>query len=87
MFASHVEPIEITLLEHAGELLAHAVVCPHQGGPLDEAPLEAGAVVCPWHGYRFDCATGLGPAGQRCRMPVRAAVEIDARGDARLVVT
>lgn len=75
------------VVEHGGELLAHAAVCPHQGGPLDGARIEAGAVVCPWHGYRFELASGLGPAGQRCRLPVRAAVELDARGDARLVVT
>jgi nitrite reductase/ring-hydroxylating ferredoxin subunit len=75
------------VLEHDGRLLAHAAVCPHLGGPLEDAALEAGAVICPWHGYRFDCASGRGPAGQRCRLPVRAAVEVDARGDAHLVVT
>jgi nitrite reductase/ring-hydroxylating ferredoxin subunit len=75
------------VLEHAGRLLAHAAVCPHLGGPLEDAALEAGAVVCPWHGYRFDCASGRGPEGQRCRMPVRASLEVDARGDAHLVVT
>ena len=74
------------VLEHAGRLHAHATVCPHQGGPLEEARLEDGAVVCPWHGYRFDLATGLGPAGQRCRMAVRARIELDARDEARLVV-
>jgi nitrite reductase/ring-hydroxylating ferredoxin subunit len=62
-------------------------VCPHLGGPLEEAAVEDGAVICPWHGYRFDCLTGRGPADQRCRMSQRARVEIDARGDARLVVT
>ena len=75
------------VVEHGGKLLAHAAVCPHRGGPLDDARIEGGAVVCPWHGYRFELASGRGPAGQRCRMPVRAAVELDARGDARLVVT
>jgi nitrite reductase/ring-hydroxylating ferredoxin subunit len=74
------------VLEHGGRLLAHAAVCPHLGGPLEDAALEAGAVICPWHGYRFDCASGRGPEGQRCRMPVRATVEVDARGDAHLVV-
>jgi nitrite reductase/ring-hydroxylating ferredoxin subunit len=74
------------VLAHEGRLLAHPLVCPHQGGPLDDARVEAGAVVCPWHGYRFDCATGRGPAGQRCRMPVVATVEVGADGLARLVV-
>jgi nitrite reductase/ring-hydroxylating ferredoxin subunit len=74
------------VLEHDGRLLAHATVCPHLGGPLEAAAVEAGAVVCPWHGYRFECGSGRSPAGQRCRMPVRARVEIDAAGEARLVV-
>ena len=74
------------VIEHEGRLLAHATVCPHQGGPLEAAAVEAGAVVCPWHGYRFDCVSGRGPEGQRARMPVRARVEIDAHGDTHLVV-
>jgi nitrite reductase/ring-hydroxylating ferredoxin subunit len=75
------------VLAHEGRLLAHPLVCPHLGGPLDDARIEGGAVVCPWHGYRFDCETGRGPAAQRCRMPVRARVEAGADGIARLVVT
>ncbi len=74
------------VLAHEGRLLAHPVVCPHRGASLAEAPIEAGAVVCPWHGYRFDCESGRGPAGQRCRMPVVARVEVDASGEAALVV-
>ena len=74
------------VVEHEGRLLAHALVCPHLGGPLDEAVVEGGAVVCPWHGYRFDCETGRGPEGQRVRMAVRARVAIGADGHAQLVV-
>jgi nitrite reductase/ring-hydroxylating ferredoxin subunit len=74
------------VLAHEGRVLAHPLVCPHLGGPLEDARIEAGAVVCPWHGYRFDCATGRGPATQRCRMPVVARVEVGADGLARLVV-
>jgi nitrite reductase/ring-hydroxylating ferredoxin subunit len=34
-------------------------VCPHFGGPLDDAPVDdRGIVTCPWHGYRFDVRTG-----------------------------
>ena len=35
------------------------------GGPLSEGKLEEGALVCPWHGSRFDLETGRvldGPA-------------------------
>ena len=74
------------VVEHAGRLLAHPLVCPHLGGPLDEAAVEGGAVICPWHGYRFDCETGHGPGGQRCRMAVRPRVAVGADGLAQLVV-
>jgi nitrite reductase/ring-hydroxylating ferredoxin subunit len=74
------------IVEHEGRLLAHSLVCPHLGGPLDQAALERGAVVCPWHGYRFDCETGRGPAGQRCRMAVTARVLVNPDGTAELVV-
>lgn len=39
-------------------------VCPHLGGPLDEAPVEDGCIACPWHGYRFDLATGCSADGR-----------------------
>jgi hypothetical protein len=44
-------------------------VCPHRGGPLEDAPVEEGCVTCPWHGYRFDLATGAG-AGE-CDLRLR----------------
>ena len=74
------------VFEHGGRLLAHPLVCPHLGGPLGEAAVEGGAVVCPWHGYRFDCETGRGPAGQRCRAAVPARVVVGTDGLAVLVV-
>ncbi len=36
-----------------------STVCPHLGGPLDDADVDAdGTVTCPWHGFRFDVRTG-----------------------------
>jgi nitrite reductase (NADH) small subunit len=32
--------------------------CPHRGGPLAEGMIEDGKVICPWHGWSFDPATG-----------------------------
>jgi nitrite reductase/ring-hydroxylating ferredoxin subunit len=34
--------------------------CPHAGGSLSEGLLDAGAVVCPIHGYAYDVVTGEG---------------------------
>ena len=40
--------------------------CPHLGLPLTADPDEAGIVTCPWHGYRFDAATGRCVIGATC---------------------
>jgi nitrite reductase (NADH) small subunit len=32
--------------------------CPHRGGPLAEGMIEDGKVVCPWHAWAWDPATG-----------------------------
>lgn len=37
--------------------------CPHQGGPLGEGTIENGWLICPWHGYEYDPATGEPPGG------------------------
>jgi len=39
-------------------LVAHAALCPHQLGPLEDASIEAGAITCPWHGYQFRLSDG-----------------------------
>jgi len=43
----------------AGVACRFSTVCPHLGGPLDQATVDdAGIVTCPWHGHRFDVRTG-----------------------------
>jgi isorenieratene synthase len=37
----------------AGALLAAPNACPHLGAALDEARVEGGQLVCPWHGLRL----------------------------------
>jgi nitrite reductase (NADH) small subunit len=41
-----------------GKPLALDNVCPHRGGPLAEGVIEHGKIVCPWHRWEFDLATG-----------------------------
>ena len=41
-----------------GRFFAIDALCPHEDGPLADGWLEAGAVVCPWHGFDFDVVTG-----------------------------
>jgi nitrite reductase (NADH) small subunit len=39
-------------------LRALDAVCPHRGGPLADALIDDGVVVCPLHGYTYDLGTG-----------------------------
>ena len=41
-----------------GRFHALADRCPHQGKPLSGGRCEEGWVVCPWHRFHFDAATG-----------------------------
>ncbi|MGV3721899.1 MAG: Rieske 2Fe-2S domain-containing protein [Actinomycetota bacterium] len=53
-----VEGTPIMIARQHGRVYALAQNCAHLGGPLSEGELEEGSVVCPWHGSRFDLATG-----------------------------
>jgi nitrite reductase (NADH) small subunit len=48
----------IALANVAGKFHAINNVCLHRGGPLGEGELEGNAVVCPWHGWKYDVTTG-----------------------------
>jgi nitrite reductase (NADH) small subunit len=57
-----------------GDLYAVQNRCPHRNGPLADGILGAGHVVCPYHAYRFDLATGACLTDPECRLrtfPVR----------------
>jgi nitrite reductase/ring-hydroxylating ferredoxin subunit len=53
-----------------GRFYATSPVCPHEDGPLSDGWVEAGAVVCPWHGFDFDLETGA------CRVDDGLAVSV-----------
>jgi nitrite reductase/ring-hydroxylating ferredoxin subunit len=69
------EPYRIVSIE--GRLLAHATVCPHRLGPLADAAVEGSSVRCPWHGYRFDLASGVCSEDPRLRLAPAPRVEVD----------
>jgi nitrite reductase/ring-hydroxylating ferredoxin subunit/multimeric flavodoxin WrbA len=57
---------DVALFHYGGKITALCGTCPHEGGPLAEGKVERGAdgmlrVVCPWHGWKFDIATGNRP--------------------------
>ena len=79
------EPFRIVEGED-GSLLAHATICPHWLGPLDEAAPQHGILRCPWHGYRFDMRTGESADGRGYRLAPAPRVAVDpVTGEASLV--
>lgn len=52
-----------------GEIRALSGVCPHQGGPLGEGALNGNLVMCPWHMWEFDSATGVCALNEDVRIP------------------
>lgn len=64
---------------YGGAWISHAATCPHLLGPLQDSQIDEGGVItCPWHGYRFDVATGDNLDG-KCRAldPVGSLIEVD----------
>jgi nitrite reductase/ring-hydroxylating ferredoxin subunit len=41
-----------------GTVRALSGVCIHRGGPLGQGQIHEGNVVCPYHLWEFDCASG-----------------------------
>jgi len=52
--------LEAVAVLHAGRPFVYRDLCPHMGGPISGGDYDPGkgTVSCPWHGYRFDAATG-----------------------------
>ena len=48
---------------------AGSLTCPHMGGPLAPDPSDPGTLVCPWHGWRFDLASGRETSGRKACLP------------------
>lgn len=53
-----------------GSLTAMDNICLHRGGPLGQGEVEDGKIVCPWHGWRWDPATGAVAHDSHTRLPV-----------------
>lgn len=50
---------EVAVCNVDGELFAVDNRCPHRGGPLAMGALHGNLLVCPWHGWEFDCVSGV----------------------------
>jgi nitrite reductase/ring-hydroxylating ferredoxin subunit len=54
----------ICLVGFEGEIYAIAATCPHAGFDLSEGLCVKGKIVCPYHRYTYNLATGKGGEGQ-----------------------
>jgi nitrite reductase (NADH) small subunit len=49
----------IALYHTPGGFFATGNTCPHRGGPLGEGDIIGNEIVCPWHLWSFDIASGI----------------------------
>ena len=72
----------IALYHTASGFYASDNVCPHRGGPLAQGDLIGNEIVCPWHLWGFDVATGHCPGNPEVRI---ATHEVRVDGDQVMV--
>jgi nitrite reductase/ring-hydroxylating ferredoxin subunit/DMSO/TMAO reductase YedYZ heme-binding membrane subunit len=52
----------VAIFRYDGKVSAVSNVCKHQNGPLGAGKIVGGCIVCPWHGYEYEPASGRAPA-------------------------
>jgi nitrite reductase/ring-hydroxylating ferredoxin subunit len=74
---------QVLVIQTAAGFRATHAICPHTGGPLGLGKHVDGCIVCPWHGARFDTASG-----RACEGPTRRSIPVYATQviDGELVV-
>lgn len=78
------DSIPVTLFRSRGEIVALADRCTHRGGPLHEGTIEAGCVICPWHGSKFAGSNGAVATGPATRpQPVFETRVVEGRVQVR----
>ena len=69
----------VAVFKYAGHISAVSGVCRHQNGPLGEGKIVGGCIVCPWHGYEYEPASGRAPAPFTERLPTFAVRVVGRR--------
>ena len=72
----------IALFRTACGVFALDNTCPHRGGPLSEGDVIGNEIVCPWHLWGFELATGRCPGNPEVAV---ASHEVRIDGDRILV--
>jgi nitrite reductase (NADH) small subunit len=60
-----------------GKISALSGICPHRGGPLGQGAIHDANVVCPWHAWEWNCATGENDMDSTKKV---AACEVNVQG-------
>ena len=64
------QEVGVVLVKQGEQVHAMGARCSHAGGPLDQGWVLDGTLVCPWHGSRYDLATGQPASGpSTCPQP------------------
>jgi nitrite reductase/ring-hydroxylating ferredoxin subunit/DMSO/TMAO reductase YedYZ heme-binding membrane subunit len=69
----------VAIFRYDGRVSAVSNVCKHQNGPLGEGKIVGGCIVCPWHGYEYEPASGRAPAPFTERLPTFSVRVIGGR--------
>jgi nitrite reductase/ring-hydroxylating ferredoxin subunit len=73
---------QIALIRDGNTIRGISGRCPHYAGPLAQGQVRHGEIVCPWHRFRFDLATGRSKTNPALRAPV---YEVRVAGDEVIV--
>jgi nitrite reductase (NADH) small subunit len=60
-----------------GKIYCLEGTCPHEGGPLGQGNLHGNYLVCPWHGWEYDCRTGLNDSEEDVKLEIFPVVVQD----------
>ncbi len=70
----------LVLVRQGATIHALHDTCAHAGGPLNQGAVVDGCIECPWHGSRFELATGYARRGPTVYDQPRYEVRIGAAG-------
>ena len=73
-----VGPDTYALCNVSGRVTALSGVCLHRGGPLGQGAINGNRVMCPWHGWEWDCQTGANDFDPTKKVPT---FEVRVEGD------
>ncbi|PWN28610.1 hypothetical protein BDZ90DRAFT_238981 [Jaminaea rosea] len=81
-FGSGDDALQILLSNFKGKIHATSAKCTHYGAPLENGVLTGdGCLICPWHGARFQAATGDLEDSPALDNLLSFPTEIDENGD------